>query len=79
MGAGRRREEASGSGACAGFVAAARRGLTERRGDVRLDGGILSIEWLRDDHVTLTGPVAHSFSGVLDRDLLKADDAAAAR
>lgn len=71
--------EASGSGACAGFVAAARRGLTERRGDVRLDGGVLSIEWLRDDHVTLTGPVAHSFSGVLDRDLLKADDAEAAR
>lgn len=62
--------EASGSGACAGFVAAARRGLTTRRGDVHLDGGILSIDWLADDHVMMTGPVAFSFTGKIDPSLL---------
>jgi len=31
--------------------------------DVVLDGGTLSIEWLKDDHVLMTGPVALSYSG----------------
>ncbi len=56
---------ACGSGACAAAVAAARRGLTGRRVDVRVDGGPLSIEWRDDGHVTMTGPVATSFTGVL--------------
>lgn len=62
--------QACGSGACAALVAAARRGLTGRKADVVLDGGTLSIEWLPDDHVLMTGPVALSFAGRLDPSLL---------
>lgn len=61
---------ACGTGACATVVAAARRGLTGRKADVTLDGGTLTIEWLPDNHVLMTGPVAVSFSGTLDRSLL---------
>jgi diaminopimelate epimerase len=61
---------ACGSGACAAVVAAARRGLTERKAEVSLDGGRLTIDWLPDNHVLMTGPVAVSFSGTLDRSLL---------
>lgn len=63
--------EACGSGACAALVAAARRGLTERRAEVILDGGSLRIEWRADDgHVLMSGPTATSFSGVFDGSLL---------
>lgn len=61
---------ACGSGACAALVAAARRGLTGRKAEVILDGGPLTIEWQPDGHVLMTGPVAVSFSGTLDRSLL---------
>jgi len=61
---------ACGSGACAAVVAASRRGLVDRRADVTVDGGRLSIEWLRDDHVLMTGGVALAFKGELDRSLL---------
>jgi diaminopimelate epimerase len=61
---------ACGSGACATLVAAARRGLTGRSAEVVLDGGRLGIEWLKDDHVLMTGPVATSFTGILDPALL---------
>jgi diaminopimelate epimerase len=55
---------ACGTAACAVVVAAARRGLADRRADVTLDGGTLSIEWREsDDHVLMTGPVALSFTG----------------
>ena len=54
---------ACGSGACAAAVAAVRRGLTERRMDVVLDGGTLELEWRTDGHVIMTGPVATSFTG----------------
>ncbi len=56
---------ACGTGACATLVAAARRGLTGRKADVILDGGTLTIEWLENGHVLMTGPVALAFSGVL--------------
>jgi len=62
---------ACGTGACATLVAAARRGLAERRADVILDGGTLEIEWAANGHVRMTGPVATSFSGVLDESLLR--------
>lgn len=61
---------ACGSGACAAVVAASRRGLVPRRADVVLDGGTLSIEWMRDNHVMMTGGVALAFKGELDRSLL---------
>ena len=57
--------EACGSGACAAIVNAARRGLCDRRATVVLDGGELGMEWREDGHVTMTGPVATSFTGEL--------------
>jgi diaminopimelate epimerase len=57
---------ACGSGACAVLVAAARRGLTGRRAEVELDGGILVIEWLENGHVLMTGPWSESFRGEID-------------
>jgi diaminopimelate epimerase len=56
---------ACGSGACASLVAAARRGLSERKAEVILDGGPLVIEWLENGHVRMAGPVALSFTGEL--------------
>lgn len=61
---------ACGSGACAALVAAARRGIAERKAELLLDGGALAIEWRPDGHVIMTGPVATSFSGTLDPSLL---------
>ena len=59
--------KACGTGACAALVAAARRGLTERKATVEMDGGELLIEWRESDgHVLMTGPVEFEFSGVLD-------------
>jgi diaminopimelate epimerase len=57
--------EACGSGACAAVVNAARRGLIDRRAQVVLDGGELTIFWRADGHVEMTGPVATSFTGEL--------------
>jgi diaminopimelate epimerase len=62
--------QACGSGACAAVVAAARRGIAERKATVMLDGGALEIEWLKDGHVLMTGPVATSFTGTLAPELL---------
>ena len=61
---------ACGSGACAALVAANRRGLSERQGSVELDGGTLDIAWRDDGHVIMTGPVALSFEGAFDPNLL---------
>lgn len=57
--------KACGTGACAALVAAHRRRLTARKATVMLDGGPLAIEWREDNHVTMTGPVAFEFEGVL--------------
>ena len=62
---------ACGTGACATLVAAARRGITGRKAELILDGGPLEIEWTGDGHVRMTGPVATSFTGVLDESLLR--------
>jgi len=61
---------ACGSGACAAGVAAARRGLTGRTVDVVVEHGTLTIEWLRDDHVSMTGGISLAYRGELDRSLL---------
>lgn len=55
---------ASGSCSCAAVVAAARRGLTDRKVKVNVPGGVLTIDW-REDGVWMEGPTAHVFSGVL--------------
>ena len=58
--------QACGTGACAALVAAHRRGLTDRRATVVVDGGELLIDWrAADDHVLMTGAVAVDFSGTL--------------
>jgi diaminopimelate epimerase len=58
--------KACGTGACAALVAAHRRGLTDRRAVLELDGGELEIEWRESDgHVLMTGDVAVEFTGTL--------------
>ncbi|MTH76615.1 diaminopimelate epimerase [Paracoccus aestuariivivens] len=54
---------ASGSCSCASVVAAARRGLTNRRVKVNVPGGVLEIDW-REDGVWMTAPTAHVFDGI---------------
>ncbi|NQU58338.1 MAG: diaminopimelate epimerase [Rhodospirillales bacterium] len=61
---------ACGSGACAALVAASRRGLLNRKASIQLNGGTLQLEWMPDNHVLMTGPVATSFSGIIDPALL---------
>jgi len=64
---------ACGSAACATLVAAARLGLMERKGTVRLPGGDLIIEWrASDDHVLMTGPVEYEGAFILDDALFEA-------
>ena len=56
--------QACGSGACAAVLAARRRGLTDARTvTVDMPGGLLHVRIHEDDSITLTGPVAVSFSG----------------
>ncbi|KIX17629.1 MULTISPECIES: diaminopimelate epimerase [Paracoccus] len=55
---------ASGSCSCAAVVAAARRGLTDRRVTVHVPGGQLLIDW-REDGVWMEGPTAIVFEGRL--------------
>lgn len=62
--------EACGSGACAAVVAGARRNLIDRKCVVMLDGGPLGIEWTEKGTVTMTGPVALSFTGEFGPDIL---------
>jgi diaminopimelate epimerase len=58
---------ACGTGACAAAVAAVRRGLADRKVEVVLDGGSLTIEWRESDgHVIMTGPTALVYRGQLD-------------
>ena len=62
---------ACGTGACATAVAAIRRGLTDRKVELVLDGGSLIIEWREaDDHVLMTGATAMPFRGRLELDKL---------
>ena len=61
---------ACGSGACAAVVAATRRGLVDRKAEVILEQGSLAVEWLRDNHVLMTGGIAIAFTGELDASLL---------
>jgi len=58
--------QACGSGACATLVAAARRGITGRKAEVVLDGGTLTIEWLPNNHVLMTGGWTTSYQGEID-------------
>jgi diaminopimelate epimerase len=61
---------ACGTGACAAAVAAAARGLAERKVDVSLPGGALTIEWRDDNHVLMTGPSSLAYRGETDLEAL---------
>ncbi len=57
---------ACGSGACAALINAHRRGLAGRSATLILEGGELTIDWLPDNHVLMTGPVATAFTGEVE-------------
>ncbi len=60
--------EACGSGACATIVAAVRRGLTARKAEIVLDGGLLHLEWRAGDgHVLMTGPAEYVYEARMAR------------
>ena len=55
---------ACGTGASAALVAAVLNGLTNRKVEMKLSGGNLSVHWnAEDDHVYITGPAAFVFDG----------------
>ncbi len=57
---------ACGTGACASVVACCLNGLTQNNVQVELLGGILEIEWNKEDnHVYMTGPAVTVFEGEL--------------
>ena len=60
---------ASGSSSCAAAVAANRRGLTGKKVQIELDGGILNINW-REDGVWMTGPTMNVFAGSFSEEFL---------
>ena len=60
---------ASGSSSCATAVAANRRGLTGKKVQIELDGGILNINW-REDGVWMTGPTMNVFTGSISEEFL---------
>ena len=61
---------ASGSSSCATAVAAVRLGLTGRKVEIQLDGGMIYIDW-RDDGVWMTGATLHVFDGMLTKQFLE--------
>tara|TARA_B100001248_G_C27329280_1_gene430592 strand:- start:350 stop:1168 length:819 start_codon:yes stop_codon:yes gene_type:complete len=54
---------ACGSGACATLVAARQQNISLRKNDIILDGGKLTIDWLENDDVILSGEVNIVFKG----------------
>ncbi len=57
---------ACGTGACAALVACALSGRTGRVAEAEFPGGVLTVTWGEDDHVTLKGPAAFVFEGDVD-------------
>lgn len=56
--------QACGTGACATAVAAAQSGKANRKSDIIMDGGTLTIEWNeKNDHVLMTGGATKVFDG----------------
>jgi diaminopimelate epimerase len=59
--------QACGTGACAVAIAGVRRGLTNRKATVVLDGGTLEIEWREsDNHVLMTGDAVEVYRGTVE-------------
>lgn len=57
---------ACGTGACATFAAARKRGLIDARARLSLPGGDMIIAETPTGHISMTGPVATSFTGETD-------------
>lgn len=58
---------ACGTGACATLTAAVLNDLTDRKAEIQLDGGTLTIEWdERDNHLYMTGPAVQTFAGTVE-------------
>jgi diaminopimelate epimerase len=56
---------ACGTGACATAVAAIRQRLAESPVEVRLSGGVLSIDWQPGGPIRMSGPASHVYTGEL--------------
>lgn len=57
---------ACGTAACATLVAGVRLGRLERKAEIALPGGVLTIAWREsDDHVLMTGPAETAYAGTL--------------
>ena len=54
---------ACGSGACATLVAAQQKNLSQRKNDVILDGGKLTINWIDSEDIIMSGEVNLVFKG----------------
>ena len=54
---------ACGSGACATFVGAVLRNLVEKKSKISLPGGLLEIEWLKNDHISVEGEAVKVYEG----------------
>lgn len=58
---------ACGTGACAVLVASVLNGISERKAEIELLGGVLIIEWNeRNNHVYKTGPATTVFTGEIE-------------
>ena len=55
--------EACGTGACATLTAAARRGLSARKAEIKMDGGSLIVEWDNNGDILMTGATHCAFKG----------------
>jgi len=60
---------ACGTGACAALVASVLTGKADRNAEVKLNGGVLQVEWSpEDNHVYKEGPAEFVFDGVWPED-----------
>lgn len=59
--------QACGTGACATAVAAFIQGKADRKSEIIMDGGTLTIEWdEKTNHVFMTGPAVKVFDGTIE-------------
>ncbi len=57
---------ACGTGACAAAVASGLNGYTDENVTVKLPGGVLKIEWGKDNHIYMQGPANTIFEGMIE-------------
>ena len=57
---------ACGTGSCATLTAAVLNDLADRKAEIQLDGGKLTVEWANNNHLYMTGPAEQVFTGVAE-------------